>query len=147
MIVELSKHSVFWRNASPASGGVSNTLSPREILTGLKIDYNRHCRFEYGEYVQTREEHDNSMGSHTVGALVMRPTGNAQGSYYCFSLASGRIINRGQMTKLPMPQEVIDRVHTLARRQKANRGMDITDQRQQPVDDDDEDSSYRPDED
>jgi hypothetical protein len=46
----------------------------------------------------------------------MRPTRNAQGNYYFLSLSTGRIINRAHITKLPMPDDVIKRVHVLARR-------------------------------
>jgi hypothetical protein len=102
MIIELAKSVVFWRNAFPANDGVSDELSPRAIVTGSTIDFHRHCQYEFGEYVQTHEAHDNSMGSRTVGALALRPTGNAQGGYYFFSLSTGRVINRNRATKLPI---------------------------------------------
>ena len=152
MVIEMVKHSVFWRNAFPAENGISDELSPRAIVTGSAIDYNRHCKYELGEYVQTHEEHDNSMGARTVGAIALRPTGNAQGSHYFMSLATGRRINRQNATKLPMPAEVIDRVHALARRQNANRGLIfadrngnafINDEADHAYDDDD-DSTYAP---
>jgi hypothetical protein len=61
--------------------GISQTMSPRSITTGLDVDYNKHCRIEYGQYVQTHEKHDNSMVTRAVGALALRPTGNQQGGY------------------------------------------------------------------
>ena len=152
MLIEMVKNSVFWRNSFPPEDGVSEHLSPRAIVTGQSVDFHRHCKYEYGEYVQTHEEHDNTMSARTVGALAMRPTGNMQGGHYFFSLATGRIINRVRATKLPMPSEVIDRVHTLARRQNANRGLVFGDRDGNPVDgedgdwewDDDDDSTYAP---
>jgi hypothetical protein len=123
------------------------------VVTGHVIDYVRHCKYEFGEYVQVHEEHDNSMSSRTVGALAMRPTGNAQGNWYFMSLSTGRILNRTHGTKLPMPDEVIERVHNLARRQKANPGLVFTNRADQiTVDeyeefDDDEsqdDETYEP---
>ena len=50
-------------------------------LTGLAMNYNRHCRLEFGEYVHTHEEHDNSLNPHTIGALALHPTGNVQGDH------------------------------------------------------------------
>lgn len=155
MVIELVKHAVFWRNAFPCKNGISNMMSPRMIVTGSGLDYNRHCKHEFGQYVQTHEEHDNSMRPRTIGAIALRPTGNNQGSHYYFSLSSGRIINRSYATALPMPSEVIDRVHTLARRQKANKGIifggrDGTPDVDEPGDaeynddDDDDDSDYTP---
>lgn len=67
MIIELVKAMVFWLNSVPANDGVSDTISPRTLLTGQKIDYNRHCRLGFGAYVQTHEEHDNSMAPRTTG--------------------------------------------------------------------------------
>ena len=43
-------------------------------ITGL---YDREL--EFGDYVQTHEEQDNSMGTRTVGAIATRPTVNVQG--------------------------------------------------------------------
>jgi hypothetical protein len=79
MIIEMAKSAVFWRNAFPADDGISDEMSPRAIVTGNTLDYRRHCQYEFGEYVQTHEEHDNSMNSRTIGALALRPTGNVQG--------------------------------------------------------------------
>jgi len=142
MVIEMVKQAVFWRNSFPPEDGISDGLSPRAIITGIGIDFNRHCKFEFGEYVQTHEEHDNSMGARTVGAIAMRPTGNLQGSHYFFSLATGRILNRTRATKLPMPSEVIDRVHTLARRQGANRGRLFGDRHGGALPDGDDNEEY-----
>jgi hypothetical protein len=90
----------------------------------------------------------------TIGALAMRPTGNAQGNYYFFSLSTRWIIaNRMHAMKLPMPDDVIKRVHGIAHRQKANPGLVFLDRNQVPdvadddADVDDDDSEYVPDED
>ena len=122
MIIEMAKSSVFWLNAFPSLQGVSQVLSPRTIITGQTLDYNHHCVYQFGEYVQTHEQHNNSMEARTIGALAMRPTGNVQGSYYFYSLSSGRIINRQNATKLPMPADVIDRVEMMAIQNMSNPG-------------------------
>ena len=117
MVMELAKAVVYWLNSVPSNMGVSPTMSPRTIITGQLLDYHKHCRYEFGEYVQTHEEHDNSLLSHTVGAIALRPTGNQQGGYFFMSLHTGRIINRLHATKLLMPAEVITRVDQLAKTQ------------------------------
>jgi hypothetical protein len=126
MIIEMAKSAVFWRNAFPADDGISDELSPRTIVTGNSIDYNRYCHYELGEYVQNHEEHDNSMESRTVGALALRQTRNVQGGYYFLILSTGKVINRNRATKLPMPNEVIDRLHVLARRPLQAMRMTLT---------------------
>jgi hypothetical protein len=151
MLIEIVFLNIFWwLNAFPHRLGVSQTLSPRTIVTGLHIDYTKHCRVEYGQCVQTHEKHDNSMTPRTVGALTLRPTGNAQGGHYFHSLMSGQHLHRTHWTELPMPAEVKDRVHGLARRANAHRGIKFTDTEGNDLDllfppsDDDDDSDYDP---
>jgi hypothetical protein len=96
------------------------------------------------------------MQTHTTGAIALRPTGNAQGGYYFFSLTSGRRLNRNHWTDLSMPKEVINRVHTFARRSNANRELlfawrDGTpveaEEGEENADDDINDTDYNPDSD
>jgi hypothetical protein len=86
----------------------------------------------------------------TTGAIVLRPTGNAQGGYYFLSLLTGQQLNRNRWTELPMPAEVIDRIHALAHRSGADRcGLDFVNRHGNAIFDDDgslnsesDDSSY-----
>ena len=87
-------------------------VSPHTIITGQHVDYNKHCKYEFGQYVQVHHQHDNTMLPQTTGALALRPTGNAQGNFYFFSLTTGRVLNRVHATPLPMPDNVIKRVET-----------------------------------
>lgn len=67
-------------------------MGPCTIIAGQSYDYNLLLGkgSKYSEYVQTREATDNTMKVHTIGALTMRPTGNTQGSFYYFLLATRR---------------------------------------------------------
>ena len=140
LIIEMVHYSVFWLNSFAHLNGISNTLSPRTIVTGMSVDFAKHCQIEFGAYAQVHEDHDNTMATRTTGAIALRPTGNAQGGYYFMSLTTGRRLNRYQWTPLPMPQDVINRVHILARRNA--RGLEFLDRTGRPVDNenvDDED--------
>ena len=150
LVIEMAKTAVFWLNAFPVSRGASRDLSPRTILTGQKVDYKRHCRFQFGEYTQTHEEHNNSMNPRTVGALALRPVGNGQGSFYFPSVATGRVLNRLHATALPMPDEIIDKIHQMAWQQKNNPGLIFADRNLNldegdEDDDDDDDMTYHDD--
>ena len=132
----------------PRKGGISKTLSPRALLTGQSWSYTTHCKLKFGDYVQTHEEHDNSMAAWTKGAIALRPTGNTQGGYFFFSLTTGHVLNRGRWTSLPMPNEVIDRVHRMAHQEHGNNGLTFEDRNHNPLfdpdDDGDDDSTYHP---
>ncbi len=123
MVIEMVYSSVFLLNMFPATDGVSATKSRCTIIAGLHLDYAKHCKLEFGTYVQVHKEHDNSMNTRTTGAIALRPTGNSQGGYYFFSLSTGRRLNRNRWTELPMPAEVIARVQVLALRNNVNLGL------------------------
>ena len=148
LIIEMVYAANYWINMFPRKGGISKTLSPRALLTGQSWSYTMHCKLEFGDYVQTHEDHDNSMAARTIGAIALRPTGNAQGGYFFFSLTTGRVLNRGRWTSLPMPNEVIDRVHRMARQEHGNQGPNFEDRNHNPLvdpdDDGDDDSTYHP---
>ena len=146
LIIEMLYAANYWLNMFPRKGGISVTMSPRTLLTGLMMNYHRHCRLEFGEYVQTHEEHDNSLNPRTIGALALRPTGNVQGGYSFLSLTTGKVINHMRWTRIPMPQEVIDRVERMARQEHAGTTLLFEDRNHNEVVDldapDDDDSAY-----
>jgi hypothetical protein len=45
----------FWLNIFPPKYGISRNINPREWITRVKIDYNKHIQAEFGEYVQVHE--------------------------------------------------------------------------------------------
>jgi hypothetical protein len=56
------------------------------------------------------------MSAFSTGALALEAKDNHQGGHLFFSsLGTGKILNRNHWTALPMPLEVLDRVHALAR--------------------------------
>ena len=65
------------------------------------------------------------MRSRTVGAIALRPMGNATAGYFFLSLNTGRRISAQSWTPLPVPQEVIHRVHVLAQQSNASPGCDF----------------------
>ena len=91
------------------------------------------------------------MAARTIGAIALCPTGNTQGGYIFFSLTTGRVLNRGRWTSLPMPNEVIDPVHRMACQEHGNNGLLFEDRNHNPLvdpnDDGEDDSTYHPEED
>ena len=84
-------------------------------MTGIKLDYTKHCRLAFGDYAQTHEEHNptNSMNERTIGAICLGPMENFQGGYKFMSLRTGKLIHRRNFTPILMTQEVIDPVLTI----------------------------------
>ena len=155
MLIHLTKNSVFWLNAFPARDGVSSKHSPRYIMTGQELSYTHHVQLEFGEYVQTHEEHNNEMMERTLGAICLGPTGNQQGSHWFLSLSTGARIVRHRWTRLPLPREAIIRVNDFGRLQDmplpltfADRhGHELEDRLVEIDDDDTSDAEYVPEDD
>ena len=148
LIIEILYAANYWLNMFPCMGGISQTMSPRTLLTGLTMNYHRHCRLEFGEYVQTHDEHDNSLDPRTIGALALCPTGNVEGGYFFLSLTTGKVINRMRWTRIPMPKDVIDRVERMACQEHAGMTLLFEDRDHNEIidldDTGDNDSAYEP---
>jgi len=59
---------------------VKNNLSPQRIITGSKIEYNQHCRLQFGTYVQMHEQHINSLLPRMDGAIALYPQSKYKGA-------------------------------------------------------------------
>ena len=73
-VIEMVYNAVFWCNMFALKGGVSKTQSPSEIIRNHKINYNAHCKVEFGEYVQTHEDHNDGTSSHILWTIATRPS-------------------------------------------------------------------------
>ena len=92
MIIEIIYNCVLCINAFTPKGGVSESISPRTLLTGLKFDYNCHCKLTFGAYAQVYEEivTTNSHQARTLGAICLGPSDNLQGGYKFMNLCTGK---------------------------------------------------------
>ena len=125
MTVEMVYGQVLWYNFTIPEDYISHFMCPGSIMTGRTYDYNHLCGegSQFGTYVQTHEKTDNTMRARTVSAITLRPSGNVQGSFYYFSLQTGRRLHRRRCTPLPLPDEVLERVHAMATKQKSPTGL------------------------
>jgi len=51
LIVEMVYNVTLWLNCFPGKDGIHETMSPRTIMTGLKLDHNKHCKVGFDTYV------------------------------------------------------------------------------------------------
>jgi len=106
-------------NFFPTTGGISDTLSPKTIMSGETLDYKKHLTLHVGQYCQVHEEETprNSQVARTKGAISLGPSGNLQGGYRFMALDTGKKITRRSWDVIPMPDLVIARVNELGRDQ------------------------------
>ena len=90
IVINLLYFVVFWMNAMPSTSGISEIYSPHEIVTGMKLDFKKHCRARFGAYVEASYDDviTNTMKDRTHACIALGPTGNVQGSVKCFDINS-----------------------------------------------------------
>ncbi len=78
-------------NSFPAKLGVSQIHSPREIVTGQKLDVKTDLRAQFGSYVEASYDNiiTNHMTDRTHRCIALGTTVNRQGSLTCFDLLTG----------------------------------------------------------
>jgi hypothetical protein len=119
----------------PSKGGVSDTLSPKTVMSGETLDYKKHLSLQLGQYCQMHEEDNprNSQIARTKGAIYLGPSGNLQGRFKFMALNSGKKIVNRSWDVIPMPDLVIDRVNALGRDQHQH--MTFTDRHERLIGD------------
>ncbi len=85
-------------------------------MTGKVVQY-KFCAMGFGRYCQIHEEDQprNGMVARTQGAILLGPSGNAQGGHKFFTLTTGKVVICWAWTELSTSVAVIERVHLLAK--------------------------------
>ena len=126
MVMRLVYTAVFWINSFPRQEGVSDTMGPRLLMSGIKPSM-LHAKYQFGEYFQTHEESKNDMSERTLDAIFTGPIGNPQGGFYAINLKTGQQIKRHRATTLPVTEAIIARVHQLAEDENSPAGLIFAD--------------------
>ena len=91
LTIHIVFQSVKLLNFFPTKGGISDTLSPKTIMSGETLNYKKDLSLQIGQYCQVHEEEfpRNSQIPRTKGAISLGPSGNLQGGYKFMSLKTG----------------------------------------------------------
>ena len=86
------------------------------ILGKGNLNYNKHCKYSFGAYVQAHDEtyDKNTQHARTLDTIYLQPLGNRQNGHMVLDIATGQPITRQNRTEVPIPTTVIDRVEQLA---------------------------------
>ncbi|MBS0645922.1 MAG: hypothetical protein JSR97_04975 [Verrucomicrobia bacterium] len=124
MAVYLVYYLVMMINSVPRSTSILE-ISPKEKLTGKKLDYEKDFQLEFGDYCQVNEEDTvkNSLKSRTFPGICLGPVGNIQCSYYFLNLNSWQVVKRRAWIKLPIPNHVIEKINAKSLREQAKYGI------------------------
>lgn len=104
-------------NYFPVKGGVSSYYSPRQLVDMKPLDYERHCRYPFGSYVQCNADTTNTPRARTRDAIYLRPSTSLQGGHEVMALDTGKLLSVSRVIKLPATDLVIKAVEGLAHSQ------------------------------
>jgi hypothetical protein len=92
LTIHIVLNSVRMLNFFPTRGGISDHISPKTIMPGKVLDYNKHLRLQIGQYCQVHEEESprNGQIARTKGAISLGPSGNLQGGHKFMALNTGK---------------------------------------------------------
>ena len=87
--------------------------SPREIVLKRSVDFDLHCRADFGQYIHTHiePEKSNDMNGRTFAALYLVPTGNLQGPVKAWDINTGCVKKVKVFGVVLMPNSVVDAVN------------------------------------
>ncbi len=91
-------------------------LSSKKIMSGKVVQY-KFCAMGFGRYCQIHEEDQprNGLVARTQGAILLGPSGNAQGGHKFFTLTNGKVVIHWAWTELPTSVADIKKVHLLVK--------------------------------
>ena len=100
----------------------------RVIMTNRALDFKKHCQILFGSYCQVfqRNNPTNTPKERTVAALCLGLSGNIQGSYKYFALATAKKITMAQATPVPMTEDIIQWVNKIEIAQKIPEVLEFT---------------------
>ena len=93
------------------------TVSSRELFTGVKTNYSRDVRAEFGEYVQAHvspsEMNIRGTQERTVGAVALISADNDRGTWWFMGLTKGTFFRADRWTTMPVTDVVIEALNKM----------------------------------
>ena len=115
-------------NFFPAKHGVSKYYSPQMILHQQNLDYNKHCQYAFGTYVQAHDEPDpsNTNSPCTLDCIYLHYNDNEQGGHDLLHLQTNQMITHRKVTPIPITPAIIKQVHRIAELEGMPKGLKVT---------------------
>ena len=83
-------------NAFPLLSGITGRFSTRELVTGLTVNFTKHCTVDVGAYIEasTNAVITNGNNGRIHACIALGAYGNRQGTVNCFGLDTGWVVVR-----------------------------------------------------
>jgi hypothetical protein len=109
-------------NFFPAKHG-----SPRMILHHCNVDYQKHCKYVFGTYVQGHDDSHpkNTSAPTTLDCIYLQYLDSMQGGHELLHSATNRIIMRQYVTEVPITSTIIQQIHDIANIEGMPKGLKV----------------------
>ena len=110
-----------WLNAFHIWYGITGGFSPRELITGLTVNFKDHCKFDVRGYVEASTDAVimNDKSDRTHACIFVGPSGNRQGSLNCFDLETGKVVVRRSSKQLFWPDRLLKKAEEWGKKGKS----------------------------
>ena len=105
MVIECTKK----LNYFPVHNGVSKYYSPQMIFHQKNINFDKNCKYVFGEYVQAHDEPTNSNTNEacSLDCIYLRPVSSSQGGHELWNLTTNSVLIHHRITSILITQGVI----------------------------------------
>ena len=112
-------NAVMQLNLIPVKGGVSKYFSPHTIMRHQALDWDKHCKYAFGTYVQANQNNDptNTNAPRTIDGIYLRLCWNRYGGHKIMSLETSELVIRQYVTPIRITNTVIKAVEAMAEEQ------------------------------
>ena len=102
-----------WLNTFPLQSGITGWFSPRELVTGLTVNFTNHCTFDVVACVEasTNAIVTNGNNDRTYACIALPPSRNRQGSINFFDLNIGRFVVLRTVQQMIWPERLLKKAN------------------------------------
>jgi len=92
-----------------------------------RYDYNKHCQFALGTYVQAHDEPNptNTTASRSLDAIYLGYHDGDQGGHRCLHMQTNKEITRRTVTAVPITPHIIRQIESIATKENMPPGLKI----------------------
>ena len=111
-----------WLNDILPNTKLVGGLSPRELVTGRNLAFNKDCCADIRAYVEATVDADvtNGQETRTHSCISLGPSGNIQGSLNSFGLETGKVVIRRRVVQMPFPNRMLKKTVAWGKKSKAH---------------------------
>ena len=112
LLIRMVCQAISMLNAFATSSGIAGGFLPRELVQGTSFSLPKECKAPIGSHIEASNDkvitNDNS--HRTDACIALDATSNRQGGVSCFSLKTGKVVERRTVSVLPYPASMLKRV-------------------------------------